>query len=213
MFSDLFEIICLVKDSIKDLSILNKDNERESAILEMLKTYFIMLDSYGDGMKMIESISENPTEYIKGLDENSLEAQINIWDKFLRKQSARLYQAQQYISSQSYLAVINPTAQKRIEDVIGYKMDSIVSLHGLGSVLFFRSMLPQDETPEAIASLVSQVLTQQDNVIINKDKVRKELQQLKEGLDEFRAIIEGATRKEELLALSNKAREEINTIY
>ena len=41
MFSDLLAILNLIKDAIKDLNILKASSDREAALLEMLKTYFL----------------------------------------------------------------------------------------------------------------------------------------------------------------------------
>jgi len=87
-------------------------------------------------------------------------------------------------------------------------MDRLVTLHGLGAGLFFRNVFPTDETPETTVSLVVQVLMKQDSDVINKKLVLDELNALKKGLDSFRTIIDSSMNKEEILLLSNKAREE-----
>lgn len=108
----------------------------------------------------------------------------------------------------SYLNIVNPDAVEQISEIIGYKMNNLVTLHGLISSLVFRNMFPIEESPEITVSLVIEILTKQDSDIINKELVLSELNSFKEGLNLFRTIIESTMNKEEILVLSKKAREE-----
>lgn len=195
-------------NSVKGLSKLNKSSERKEALLEMLQAYFYLYDTHLDGVKLLESVDSDPVNYVKSLQGESLQKHLNTWDKVLRRQGIRLYKAQQYITSQSYLAVINPSAVDNISKVIGYKMDRLVTLHGLGAGLFFRNVFPTEETPEQLANLVLQVLTKQEAGLIDKDEVGKELDDLNVSLNKFRTMINEAVSKEELLELSDIARNE-----
>jgi hypothetical protein len=165
------------------------------------------LDAYEDGLRLLDSITDDPVAYLGTLSDAEVKAQLQVWDVILRRQSHRLYEAQSYISSESYLSVIDPDAQKSISKVIGYKMDRLVTLHGLGAGLFFRTMFPIEERPEVTANLVVQVLTKQEAGVIDPVAVRKELNQLKEGLDQFRTVIMAFIDKEGLQSLAKEARE------
>lgn len=208
MFTDLLKILSFVKGSVKDLSKLRKSSDRKRALLEMLKTYFYLYDAHFDGRKLLESVDNDPVNYIKTLENDSLKEHLNVWDKILRRQGIRLYNTQKYINSQSYLAIINPNAVENISKIIGYKMDRLVTLHRIGAGLFFRNVLPVEETPETLANLVLQVLTKQKAGLVNKDDVIKELDNLEKSLGEFRDLIETTMDKEEILELSSVAREE-----
>lgn len=208
MFTDLVKILEFLMNSVKGLSKLNKSSERKEALLEMLQAYFYLYDTHLDGVKLLESVDSDPVNYVKSLQGESLQKHLNTWDKVLRRQGIRLYKAQQYITSQSYLAVINPSAVDNISKVIGYKMDRLVTLHGLGAGLFFRNVFPTEETPEQLANLVLQVLTKQEAGLIDKDEVGKELDDLNVSLNKFRTMINEAVSKEELLELSDIARNE-----
>ncbi|MCP1599451.1 hypothetical protein J2S82_001408 [Aeromonas caviae] len=210
MFADLLKILNLIKASVQYLSNLRKSSDRKQALLEMLKTYFYLYDTYVDGIKLLESIDNDPVNYIKSLKDDSLKEHLKIWDQVLRRQGIRLYNTQQYITSQSYLAVINPSAVENISKIIGYKMDRLVTLHGLGASLFFRNIFPIEDTPETLANLVLQALTKQKNGLIEKESVSNELDNFKKSLDEFRIMIDVVIDKEEILELSDKARKETN---
>ena len=125
MFTDLVKILEFLMNSVKGLSKLNKSSERKEALLEMLQAYFYLYDTHLDGVKLLESVDSDPVNYVKSLQGESLQKHLNTWDKVLRRQGIRLYKAQQYITSQSYLAVINPSAVDNISKVIEY----IISLN------------------------------------------------------------------------------------
>lgn len=207
MFIDLLKIIEFVKGAVGGVLKLKTDSERKAASLEMLKTYFLILDAHEDGVRLLDSVTNDPVDYIRSLTDTELQAQLKVWDLILRRQSRRLYEAQSYISSQSYLAVVDPDAQHGISQVIGYKMDRLVTLHGLGAGLFFRTVFPIEEPPEVMAALVVQVLTKQKGGVIDPEAVRDELARLKDGLGQFRAVIMTLIDKEGFHSLASEARE------
>jgi len=208
VFSDLVKIVGFVKGSIVALSKLKSIKEREDALIEMLKIYFLLLDVREDGHKLLEMVDRNPMEFIRSLNKEDIGAYISVWDKVLRKQGMRLYTVQQYLSDQSYLFVLNPDAVRSIKDVIGYKMNSVVSLHEIGANLTLRNAFRFEESPETIAGLVNKVLTKNSEGVIDKNFVQGELDQVKVALDEFRSLIDSTMSKEEMLKLSSKARSE-----
>ena len=208
MFSDLLAILNLIKDAIKDLNILKASSDRTAALLEMLKTYFLMLDTYEDGIKLLESVDHDPVQYIKSLDDDAAKIHSDIWDRVLRRQSFRLWSIQDNIGTQSYLAVINPDLVKEISKVIGNKMDTVVTLHGIGAALFFRNVFSVDTSPESTATLVVEVLTKQESGVVDIQSILNELNSLKAGLDQFRELIDSVMDKKEIMALSAKARKE-----
>jgi hypothetical protein len=208
MFLDLIKILQVVKDSVKDVVNLKEKGEREKALLKMLKTYFILYDVHKDGAKLLESVNEDPMEFIKTLNDKELQSHVNIWDQILRRQGVRLYTVQECILSKGYLAVVNPDAVDKISEIVGNKMDRLVTLHGMGASLFFRNIFPIEETPSTIASLAMQSLTKQESGSIDKGAVANELTELKLVLGEFRAIIDKMMEAKEILALSEKARKE-----
>ncbi|MBL0075769.1 MAG: hypothetical protein IPP41_07410 [Rhodocyclaceae bacterium] len=57
------------------------------------------------------------------------------WDKLIRRQGIRLSQLQSAFLGQHHIAVINPELQDRITEIIGYKLDRTVTLHGIGAPL------------------------------------------------------------------------------
>ncbi len=182
-------------------------SEQDAAALEMLKAYFLLLDARSDGEALLRSVTKDPIAYISSLDSTALESQLSIWDKILRRQSYRLYNVGFYFSSQSYLAVIAPELQAEAERVIGNKMNRVVTLHGIGANLFFRSILPIEESPEEVASTVLTVLTKKASGIIDHDLVSRELADLGKSLSNFSEVISESFDRNSVRLLSDKARE------
>ena len=140
MFAELLKILGFVKDAASDINQFKSLRERESAIVELLKTYFYLYDVHRDGVKLLDSIGPDPIGFVNSASEGEIRAIVDVWDSNLRLQGLRLYSIQEFISSKSYLAVINPKAVDEIGKVIGYKMDRVVSLHQIGAALFFRNL-------------------------------------------------------------------------
>ena len=207
MFLDLLTILDFVQKAINGLCRLKTSSDRKAALLEMLKTYFLILDTYEDGLKLLQSVDHNSVQYIKLLDADTAISHSDIWDHILRRQGIRLYLIQNNINEQSYLAVINPDLVKEISKVIGYKLDRVITLHGIGSALYMRNLFPVAADPESIASLVVQILTKQESGVVDNKSVMNELSELKAGLDQYRELIDSAMDKTEIMTLSKKARE------
>ena len=207
MFPDLLKIINLIVNAIKGWSNLNVSSDRKAALIEMLKTYFLILDTYEDGIELLKSVDHDPVQYIKSLDDDAAIMHTDDWDRILRRQGVRLFLIRENLTAQSYLAVINPDLVKEISRVIGNKMDRVITPHGIGAGLCFRNLFRSEESPESIASLVVQVFTKQESGIVDNESILNELNSLKAGLDQFRELIDSAMDKKEIMALSEKARE------
>ncbi|HAV1413636.1 hypothetical protein P3521_07630 [Vibrio parahaemolyticus] len=208
MFAELLKILGFVKDAASDINQFKSLRERESAIVELLKTYFYLYDVHRDGVKLLDSIGPDPIGFVNSASEGEIRAIVDVWDSNLRLQGLRLYSIQEFISSKSYLAVINPKAVDEIGKVIRYKMDRVVSLHQIGAALFFRNVFPIETSPQGLASLVVMVLTKHESGLVDKEKVAKELVDLEEALYLFKNIVDDLTDKAEILKLSDKARKE-----
>jgi len=105
-----------------------------------LRVYFILLDCVNDGEKLIAEAGPNPVEKILSLGPAESAKTLERWDSIIVRQGQRLSSLQGAIFGQNHLAVINPDLQKRISEVVGYKTDRLVTLHGIGAALFFRRM-------------------------------------------------------------------------
>lgn len=193
-----------IVQSFMDIKKYKSSKDREKRILELFDAYFYFYDICYDAKKILKNMNQNPIEYIKRLDKKSLRIQIDLWDKFLRNQSVRLYVLQNYIYDNSFLAVLNPKAVNSIKEVVGYKLDTVKTLHGLGSGLFFRNIFPKDEEPKNIAELVIETLTFSDKFCI--DTITKELNLLEDELEKFSFILKEIVGNKEFIELSDKSR-------
>jgi hypothetical protein len=208
MFSQLKSIVDLIRLGIEDFRKFKTEQERKEIVLGVLKTYFLLKDCVDDAEKMIADAGSDPLARIKAMEPNEALRTIGMWDTILKKQAIRLRILQGYIFGQDHLTVINPKLQGEISEIIGYKMDRAVTLHGIGSGLFFRNIFPLGKTEEEITDLVTLIAGVEGGEILDLQKIAAEVESLKQSLEEYRAIVERLVLDKELLILSSQARQE-----
>jgi hypothetical protein len=133
---------------------------------------------------------------------------LKIWDAVLRRQGARLYEIQSYLNVRSDLSIIDPKAKKRIAIIVGTKQGRVFDLFTLGAGLFFRTVMPIGESPEAIGKLVIKTLDLQDSEMLDLAKIKLELKELDEALEEYRKLLFAFMSNEDVRTLSDQARRE-----
>lgn len=210
MFSQLKQVVDVVRSAIEGIGKFKDKEERRSAVIDVLKVYFILKDCVDDGENLISDANGDPSGKIKSLD--SLDAALTAkkWDKVLKKQGVRLYTLQDYLIGQHHLSVISPALVEKIHEIIGYKMDRVVTLHGIGAGLYFNAILPVNETPEEKAALVEVMAGAEEDGTLDMVKIGKEIEELRFALSQYRLIVERLLSDEELLSLSKTAREQVN---
>ena len=209
MFSQLKNVVDLIRSSFGEISKLRSNRERKEIILQILKIYFLLKDCVDDGEILIKAADYNPVGKIKSMDGDEAIAALTAWDTILRKQGLRLYILQDCIFGEAHLSIINPELQNRISEIIGYKMDRAVTLHGIGATLSLRNMFPIKSTDEEKARLVTLMAGARDDGPLNTEEINSELAALRSALDEYRNVVERFVSDEELLTLSRRAREQI----
>lgn len=207
MFAQLKGIVDLIRSGVSDFRNYRGAKEREDAVLDMLRVYFLLKDCVDDGEKLISEAQPNPVERISAMQANEALETITKWDATIRKQGIRLYQLQGALLGQHHIAVINPALQERIIEIIGYKMDRAVTLHGIGAALFFRQMFPVGDTNEEKARYISVMAGEEDDSL-DMLRIRKEIAGLRESLDQYRSVVGQMATNAELLQLSQRARQE-----
>jgi hypothetical protein len=206
MFSQLKGVVDLIRSGILEFRKFKSDQERKEIVLGVLEAYFLLKDCVDDGEKLIREAGSDPVGQINAMEPGEAIETLTRWDLVLRKQGMRLYALQSYIFGQHHLAVINPKLQDRISEVIGYKMDRAVTLHGIGAGLFFRDMFPTQETNEQKAGLVALMAGAEEDGALDLEKIGSEVAALRESIDEYRAVVERLVTNDELLSLSSRAR-------
>ena len=207
MFSQLKSVVDLIRSGIAEFRKFKSDQQREEIILGVLETYFLLKDCVDDGAKLIIESGSDPVRKINEMEPDEAIETLKRWDLLLRKQGKRLYSLQGYIFDQHHLAVINPKLQEKISEVIGYKMDRTVTLHGIGAGLFFRNMFPIQENNEEKAGIVTLMCGAEEDGILDLKKIDSEVADLRQSLAEYRIVVERLVNDEELLTLSKTARE------
>ncbi|WP_223460405.1 hypothetical protein [Pseudomonas sp. A-R-26] len=205
------ELGMLVKTLAEALIRFNKkaqEAEKRADNLGLLKIYYLLKDVQEDGCQLLELASPNPIEYVKSASSEALAMRLKIWDAVLRRQSARLHEIQNYLKGRSDLSIIDPKAQKRIAIIVGSKRGRVLNLFGLGAGLFFRTVMPIRESPEALGELVIKTLDLQDSETLDLTKIKLELDELEEALEEYRKLLFAFMSNEDVRTLSDQARGE-----
>lgn len=207
MFGELKSIVDLIRSGIADYRQFKTDKERKETILGLLKAYFLLKDCVDEGETLIADAGPDPIAKINAMEASEVLSTLERWDAIIRRQGSRLYMLQGYIFGQDHLAVINPALQDQIGEVIGYKMDRAVTLHGIGAALFFRNIFPVAHTDEEKARYVS-FMAGAEHDTLDMAKVKSEIVDLRKALDQYRSVVERLVSDEELLRLSRRARRE-----
>lgn len=205
MFAQLKGIVDLVRNGVSDFRNFKTEKERKEAVLDVLRVYFVLKDCVDDGEKLISEAQPNPVQKIVGMEPDLALATIERWDAVIRKQGMRLYWLQGAFLGQDHIAIINPELQDRIGKAIGYKMDRTVTLHGIGSALYFKNMFPVANSIEEKAHYIS-VMAGEEVDSLNMPRISSEIETLRQSLIEYRAVVERMVSNAELLQLSSNAR-------
>lgn len=205
MFGQIKNIVDFIKTGVTDFRKFKSNKERNDAVVDMLRVYFLLQDCVDEGEKLILEAEPNPVDKISSMDPEKALYTIERWDSVIRKQGIRLYQLQGAIFGQDHLAVINPELQDRISKVVGYKMSRTVTLHGIGSTLFFKNMFPFDNTKEEKARYIS-LMAGEANDSLNMPRIKEEISSLRESLENYRTVVERLVTDSEIIQLSRQAR-------
>jgi hypothetical protein len=207
MFRQIKNIVDLIRIGASDLKAFKSKKDRREVVLNMLRIYFLLKDCADDGEFLVNAAQPNPVEVISKMEPEQALATTECWDIRIRKQGIRLYQLQDAIFGQDHLTVINPTLQEQIGEVVGYKMDRAVTLHGIGAALFFKKMFPIPDTLEEKARYIS-LMAGEESKSLNMARIKEEIAELREALDAYRVFVERMVSDDEILQLSKQARQD-----
>lgn len=207
MFAQLKAIVDVVKTGVSELREFQTKEDREKAVLDLLRVYFVLKDCVEDGEQLVAEAQPNPVRTISEMTPEVALKTIERWDRMIRRQGIRLSQLQSAFLGQHHIAVINPALQSRITEIVGYKMDRTVTLHGIGAALFFKNMFPIANTSEEKAHYVS-VMAGEKGDALNMSRITAEIEGLRKALSEYRAVVERMVADDELLRFSGRARKE-----
>ena len=140
------------------------------------------------------------------MDDSVAAAVLADWDAALKRQGFRLRSLQGLIFGQAGLALVGPEIEAEIKRVVGNKMTRLTSLHGIGSVLFIRSVFPVRQSSEETADHVA-VMAGSESGRLDLDEIRQEVEALRASLDDYRGIVERLISDDELMRLAKRAQE------
>jgi hypothetical protein len=209
MIKELGSIVRLITQSVSKFNEVKKASESREYYLEMLKIYFLLMDLHADGAKMLELTKPNAIEYLNSASGEAQSVRVANLDKFLRRQGARLYEINNYFTGRSELSVLDPGARRRIRQIVGAKNDRVINLFSLGAGLFFRTVLPIEERSEDVGRLVNSTLALAESESLDFLQITVELHEMSAALEEYGELIKKIIPLEQIIALSNKARDQV----
>jgi hypothetical protein len=212
MFANLKTIVDLIRSGVAGFHEFKGRRDRQEIVLQLRRTYFLLKDCADEGEELLGLATHDPLSKIRAMQPDDVVKAGAEWDAKLRRQGHRLYALQGLVFGQDHLAVINPDLQRDIGTIVGYKMDRAVTLHRIGAVLFFRNMFPQHESAEDKARVVSLMLGAQEDGALDVGQSAAEIDALRRALEEYRTVVERFVSNEELLLLSERARQDAERV-
>jgi hypothetical protein len=206
MFAQIKGVVEVLVSGFKTLREFKSEKDREVAIVGLLRFYFLLKDCVEEAEVLIADAGNDPVAKIGALSQQDSVHLAKHWDAALRRQASRLYALQGLLFTQDALAVINPELQASISKAVGYKMQRAVTLHGIGSSLVIRCMLPFEESPAEMAQLILTMAGERTRKTLNLRRIRGELEELKSALEGYRKHVEAVATVEEIVEFSAKAR-------
>ena len=207
MFAELKLVVDLIRSSTSIFRMHKSEKNREQVALDLLKTYFLLKDCVEEGAKLIDEAGSDPIRTIKAMDELSADRTLRRWDSVLLRQSRRLSALEGFVVGQNHLAVISPDVQRKIKEIVSYKLERANSLHGIGAALLFRTAFPIANSDEERARYVS-IMAGSESDFLDMKIVQREISALRKSLDQYRNVVERLLSDEEITRLSDKARKD-----
>ena len=208
MFADLKAIVDLIRSGFAGFREARGAGKRTEIVLELLRMYFLLKCCADEGEELLAVAGNDPISKIRAMAPDEAVKAGADWDAILRRQGRRLYAVESLVFGQDHLAVIKPDLQREIGAIVGHKMDRAVTLHRIGAVLFFRNMFPQRESAEDKARVVSLMLGAEQDGALDVEQSAAEIAALRRALDEYRSVVERFVSNDELLLLSERARQD-----
>jgi len=205
MFGELISLIDLLRNGAVDASAKKATAKRREAVLPMLETYFLLKDLVDEGAVLVTDAGPRPIEKIQSLSSRDAEVTLAAWDVALRRQAFRMRLVSQLIFGQEYLEVVSPELREKIDAAVGSKFSRATSLYGIGAALFFRAIFPIEESELDRARYIA-IMAGESGEILNIEKAKEEISQLREGLETYRAVVMKLASADEVMSLSAEAR-------
>ena len=209
MFADLKNIVELIDFCTSRFQMYKSAKKREKLILDLLQTYFLIKDCVDEGKQLLGEAGPDPVRLIESMDDASAASTLERWEVTLFQQIRRLDALQELVMGQNHLAVIDPDTQTKIKEIVGYKLDRTISLHGIGAALFIRFMLPVAESAEDRAGYVSLMFGSQ-SALLDVQRIEQEIADLHDSLGNFRIVVERLLSDDEIMRFSNEAKKKVS---
>jgi hypothetical protein len=208
MFGDLKAIVDVIRSAVESIKGFRDNSTRQNTALDLLRTYFLLMDIVKEGLELLNSVGTDPVATITSLPPEEAQVALKRWDSIVRRQGGRLYSLSERLLGQDVLAVIDPSLKRRLEELVSSKFERTGSLHGIGAGLVIYSAFGGSHKQDWLMNVVQSIYQVQEDHHINVSEARKEINQLQDALECYRAVCVRLVGDEEIMRLAKKAREE-----
>jgi len=209
MFSDLKQIVDLVRQAFQGLRAYKKQTERKHNIVRLLKIYFLLTDIIADSRRLLVATLPDPTIVIAAVKPDAAHRLVMEWEKILKRQRTRLLALNDLLRGQHCLAIINPPLQETISDIVGEKFGRASRLYSVANNLYFFGFLEEDDSRWQ-CDVIKMMFQLNDGGLLDLESSQKELDGLESALDDYRRVLDRLISREDLMSLSARARAEAN---
>ena len=209
MFAELIGVVNLLLTAVTTVRRSASSARHEILVLRILKVYFVLKDIIDEGEALAVEAGPDPLATLNALDLAEANGVLVRWNEIMDRQTRRLFFIHDNLLGKNHLDVIDPELAKKLDTAIGYKMDRVFTLHQLGSALFFRPMFSNRESKTDTANYVLVFAgVEEANSVVDMEKIHTELDALRSALEKYRIASEKLVSGDDLVSLSQRAREE-----
>src|ERR1017187_3061794 len=201
MFKELVPFVNLLRSVVQDLRAKKSIADQDATISRLLETSFYLQDAVDEGERLVNEAAPDPVAMIASLDPAEADIKLREWDLALRRQAFRLRRVSENIFDQDFIEIVSPGLRDSLYEVIGSKWKRAVSLHGIGSALFFRTLFPLERNNEEKAHFVS-VMAGENGNLLHMKKIRRETYKLRAALEAYTRAVNDLAPSDAIMRLS-----------
>ena len=141
MIAEIKAIVDTIKIAVEGLKSFRDKKTKTEVALDLLRTYFILMDLAKDGSELLDSAGEDPSETIKNLPPDDAKQVLAEWGAIVRRQGARLLFLKEKLIKQNVLALVDPQLKDRLKRLVGSKFSRVETLGGIAASIVMYSIL------------------------------------------------------------------------
>ena len=209
MIAEIKAIVDTIKIAVEGVKSFRNKKIKTDVALDLLRIYFILMDLARDGLELLNSAGEDPAKTIKNLPSEDAENILADWGVIVRRQGARLVLLNDKLIKQNVLALVDPLLKDRLQKLVGSKFNRVQTLQSIAAGIVMYSIFGGIFRPIQLIDVIRSVYKAQRNGSIDVFAARGEIVKLEEALEAYRLVCCRLLSNEEIMILTEKARQEI----